>query len=342
MNQQNSNITIPRIDDGKMWNLISPIIGYPAMLVAHNLKFFSLLNKNPLSLSEIAKATKIETRPAKAILNVCVAMELMKLEDDIYTLTPLAEDYLLEDSHTYFGGFLDLIINNYSSYSFETLKKSVLTNSPCAYGDEEVFPSHEEQIELARNFTHAMHGHSMGAALVWPEKVDLSEHKIMLDIAGGSGAHSIGATLKYPSLQAIILDMPPVCDVAKEYVDRYALSDRIQTHASDMWEDPFPTADLHFYSLIYHDWPPEKGHYLSQKSFESLPSGGRIMIHEMLYDEKMGPLAIAAYNIPMLSWMQGQGYSSQDLSEMLESAGFIDIETKKTFGYWSVVMGRKP
>jgi hypothetical protein len=61
-----------------------------------------------------------------------------------------------------------------------------------------------------------------------------------------------------------------------------------------MWQDAFPAADLHFYSNIFDDWPSEKGRFLSEKSFNSLPVGSRIVLHEVLYnDEKTGPFAAA-------------------------------------------------
>jgi hypothetical protein len=111
-----------------------------------------------------------------------------------------------------------------------------------------------------------------------------------------------------------------------------------------MWEDPFPEADLHFYSNIYHDWSREKGALLTRKSFESLPPGGRIVVHEMLLDDdKTGPLAAVGFNIVMLVWSaDGAQYSGREFSEMLTDAGFGQIETKLTFGYNSIVTAVKP
>ncbi len=110
-----------------------------------------------------------------------------------------------------------------------------------------------------------------------------------------------------------------------------------------MWKDPFPRADLHFYSYIYHDWPPEKCRFLTQKSFDSLERGGRIIVHEMLYnDEKTGPFPIAAFSVIMLGWTEGEQYSGSELSAMLTEAGFTDIQAKPTFSYYSIVTGRKP
>jgi hypothetical protein len=60
-------------------------------------------------------------------------------------------------------------------------------------------------------------------------------------------------------------------------------------------------------------------------------------------DDKTGPFPVAAFNIVMLLWTtEGQHFSSRELSAVLAEAGFTDIEVKPTFGYWSIVTGRKP
>ena len=335
----------PRTDDRPLWDIVFGIWGYPAVLVAHDLKLFPLLAEKPRTLPEVCEALTIARRPAEALLTVCTSVGLVQVQDGCYSLTPLSEEYLLESSPTYFGGFLDcMVIANYPVWSFASLKKAVLTDTPQIYGGEDTWKSHEEQVNLARTFTRAMHGASMGPALAWPEVLDLSGHKVMLDVGGGSGAHCIGAALRWPNLQALVLDIAPVCEVAEEFIMRHSLQSRITTHVGDMWNDPFPAADLHFHSMIYHDWAPEKCRILTRKSFESLESGGRIIIHEMLYhDEKTGPFPVAAFNIDMLLWLEGaEQYSGRELSAMLTEAGFTDIEVKPTFGYWSIVTGRKP
>lgn len=333
----------PRTDGQPLWDINFGILAGSAVLVAHDLKLFPLLAEQPRTLSEVCEALHIAARPAEALLSVCVAWGLMHVQDGCYSLTPTSEDYLLESSPTYFGGFLDFVIANHSMSSFASVKKAVLTNASQVYRGEEMFKAHEEQANLARAFTRAMHGTSMGPALAWPEVVDLSGHQVMLDVGGGSGAHCIGASRRWPSLHAIVFDIAPVCEVAQEFITRYASRSRIQTHVGDMWNDPFPLADLHFYSWIYHDWPRERGQFLTRKSFESLAPGGRIIIHEMLYnDQKTGPLSAAADSIAMLVFTEGQQYSGRELSAMLVEGGFVDIEVKPTFGSWSIVTGRKP
>jgi hypothetical protein len=217
---------------------------------------FPFLAEAPRTLPEVCEALQIARRPARALLAICTSLGLVEVRAGRYALTPLSEEYLLDSSPTYFGGMFDMMIANNAVYSFESVKKAVLTDTAQVYdGGREMFQSHVEQAELARAFTRIMHSRGMGPALAWPEALDLSGHQLLLDVGGGSGAHCIGAALRWPHLHAIVFDMAPVCEVAQEYIARHGLQPRIRTLVGDLWQDPFPTADVHF-STIYHDWPP--------------------------------------------------------------------------------------
>ncbi|WDD30181.1 methyltransferase (plasmid) [Nostoc sp. UHCC 0926] len=338
-------IHLPKTDERKIWDLINiGSVGYRTFLVAHELRLFSLLADQPLTIVEICESLHIKHRAAEALLSMNVSLGLLEINDKAYTVTQLARDYLLETSPTYIGAFLDLAIANIQIYSYNSIKQAILTNTSQVYSGEKIFQAHEEQIALAQAFTKGMHGHSMAGALAWPQAIDLSKYRRLLDIGGGSGAHSIGAALRWPNLQSTILDIPIVCDIAPEYIKQYNLQNRITIEPNNMWNDPFPPAELHFYADIYHDWPLEKGRFLTQKSFESLEPGGRIIIHEMLYDNEqhLGAPAVAAYNVVMLICTEGQQYSGIELSKMLSEAGFVDIQILPTSGYWGIVTGCKP
>lgn len=340
---RSSNIKAPRVDDRQVWDVIFAVYGYPALLLAHRLKIFSLLANAPLTLAEICHAINIKQRPAEAVLTVATALGFLSLQDGRYGLTTVAEEYLLEKSPSYFGFLWDLMIDNYQVCSFTSLEKAILTDSPQTYGGGDLYQSHEEQIELLHRFTRGMHSMSMASALAWPSVLDFSSYRTMLDIGGSSGAHSIGAASRLPNLKAIVMDFSQVCDVADEYIAEYSLQSRIRTHDANIWSDPWPAADLHFFSNIYHDWPPEKCHFLTAKSFRYLDCGGRIVIHEMLCnDEKTGPFAPASFGMMMMGWTEGKQYSGLELSTMLKEIGFVDIAIHKAFGYYSLVTGIKP
>lgn len=131
-------IARPKTDDRPMWDILSGIFGYSAVLVSHDLKLFALLAEKPRTLPEVCEALGIASRPAAALLSVNASLELVRLKDGRYALTPFSEDYLVENSPTSFSGYLDLVTATYSVYSsVESLKKAVLTNSSQVYGGEE-------------------------------------------------------------------------------------------------------------------------------------------------------------------------------------------------------------
>jgi len=332
----------PRNDDLKLIQALDAALGSFALLVAHDLRLFPALSRGPRTAAQMATELGIASRPAEALLCVAEAQGFVESTNGLYRLTSLAEDYLLPESPTYYGGMLDLRIATSSTNSLDALKRAVLNDAAPAYGGGGIFESHAANVGRAETFTRAMHSRSIAAALAWPQLLDLSGNRVMLDVAGGSGAHSIGAALAWPNLNAVIFDIEQVCAIAEQYVKEEGLSERISTRVGDMWRDSLPSADLHFYSNIYHDWPPEKCSFLTRKSFDALPPGGRLVVHEMLYDDdKKGPLETAIYSITMLLWTEGRQYSGKELTEMMSEAGFKNVEVKRSFGLWSIVTGVK-
>jgi len=326
------NISQPRADDQPLWDLMAAARGYTAMLIAHDLKLFAYLGERPRTLEQICTALTLPAHPAEALLTMLESLSLLHVQSGLYALTPLAADALLESSPSYFGWYLDREIANEAVFSFESFKAAVVNNSGLSLRADR------------RLFAHAMHSMSMGAALAWPRAIDLSSAHVMLDVGGGSGAHSIAAALHWPHLQILWFDKEvEMLKVAEEFVALYGVQSRVHMHLGDMLNDPFPAADLHLFSAIYHHWPEERCHLLTAKSFASLKSGGRILIHERPYnDTRTGPLAIASMTLPALLRGEAGRYSAPDYADMLGEAGFVDIKVKPTTGYWSLITGCKP
>jgi len=70
-----------------------------------------------------------------------------------------------------------------------------------------------------------------------------------------------------------------------------------------------------------------------KKSFDALPSGGRILLHEILMDDDgCGPLPAAAFSMLMLIGTRGRQYSLPELRGFLEPAGFTGVEASAPAG----------
>jgi hypothetical protein len=330
------------LHDDAVLEILYSNFGCFALLTAHKLQMFGLFESGSLTAIEAANKLQIAARPAEILLTTLTAQRLMSRTDDRFSLEPVARRYFLASSETYLGGMLDFAVATHAMCTVENLERCARSDRSLAYGRGEMFREHAEEVARARVFTDAMHSQSIAPAMAWPKKIDLSNHKIMLDVAGGSGAHSIGALQHWPELRSSVFEMAPVSGFVSEYAERYRLSDRLGAVTGDMWNDAYAPADLHFYSQVYHDWPPEKCRFLTEKSFASLPPGGRIIIHELLLEPgKSGPLLSTLMAMVMLLWTEGQQYSGRELMELLESVGFVDVRTEQTFGSWGIVTGTK-
>ncbi|AOI50308.1 methyltransferase [Burkholderia oklahomensis] len=335
-------LTLPRRDDIAIYDITLGLFVSPAMLIAHRAGLFRQLDGRPSTLGELCAALGLARRPAEALVNIAVALGFVRRDADRYALTTLGEDLLVERSPTYFGAFFDLMYEASDTFSLKSLETAIRDDAAHPYGSPDVFQSHEQQDELAKRFTRAMESASAVHAPVWPTKLDLSMHRVMLDIGGGSGVHTRGALSAWPALHGILFELPNVCELSRPYFEKSSVRERVALHPGDMLHDPFPDADLHFYSNVFHAWPREEDALLARKSFEALPPGGRIVLHEVLYrDDKSGPLAAAASSLMMISWTEGEQYSSHELSAILTDAGFSSIETIPSSGYYSLVTGVK-
>src|SRR5690606_36043406 len=132
---------------------------------------------------------------------------------------------------------------------------------------------------------------------------------------------------------------------AARYIAAAGVGGRVATHAANMFTEPWPRGhDVHFFSNVFHDWSGETCCLLAKRSFEALPSGGLILLHEMLMDDDgCGPLHAAAFSLLMLMGTRGRQYSLPELRGFLEQAGFTDVEAQGTGqGYYSLVSARRP
>jgi hypothetical protein len=139
------------------------------------------------------------------------------------------------------------------------------------------------------------------------------------------------------------MELPAMCEVAESYIKAGDVADRVDTTAVDMFRQPWPQGyDAVFFSNIWHDWNFQTCRWLASRSFEALPSGGRIMLHEMLLDDDgTGPATAASFSMLMLLATQGQQFTFGELKTILDGAGFARAEATPTYGYYSITTGHK-
>jgi peroxiredoxin/predicted O-methyltransferase YrrM len=331
--------------DRRIYDIYIAARGSAALAVAVRIGLFDLLERGPLGSAEIARRLELAPRPVALLCRVLAAMGLLeradaeRAEGGRLRLADDARAHLVRGRAGWLGGLIELEMEAFVTPAM--LMEVLRSGRPSVYGDEDPWQRHARDPARARAFTAAMHSISEGPARALADSLDLAATRRLLDVGGGSGAYAIALARRWPELECTIFDLPAVCEIAREYVERAGLAGRIRTVAGDFLREPFPAGhDAVLFSQILHDWSPETGRALAGKAAAALAPGGLAIVHEKLVSDA-GPLANALVDVDMLVWTEGQQWSGPALHQLFAAAGFADVETRPTAGYWSAVVARR-
>jgi (2Fe-2S) ferredoxin/SAM-dependent methyltransferase len=175
--------------------------------------------------------------------------------------------------------------------------------------------------------------------------LQLSKVTRVLDVGGGSGAHTVAVLRAFEGATAELLDLPQVIRFTTRYIRDAGMEERIRLRAGDFNTDPFGSGfDLVLFSYIMHFTPPETVKRLMAKAFDALVPGGRVVINDyVLNAERTLPRTAAIASLNMLvSTRGGQAYSFDDFNTWLQAAGFTHVTKVALAGPTDVVTAVRP
>jgi ubiquinone/menaquinone biosynthesis C-methylase UbiE len=166
----------------------------------------------------------------------------------------------------------------------------------------------------------------------------------LLDVGGGTGLYAIAWLQRWPELRAIVWDRPEVLKVARELAVEHGVSERLDTLEGDMFRDPVPDGvDVALFSNVLHDWDVPECMALVSRCARSLPSGGRLIVHDVLLDDDQGgPLSIALYSAALFRLTEGRAYSANEYRAWLEAAGLNPGPVVPTLVHCAAIVAEKP
>lgn len=312
-------------------------------LRACDLKLFTLVEGGINSTDKVSRHLKISYRSARHLLDGMTSLGLLIREGEHYQTTPLSSTYLVEGKITYLGDMFAIINQNYSQWmTYERERRQGHLETPLdEHGTRYGTQSDEETIF----FTRTMHAFSLGPGMLFGQKFDFTGRKYLLDLAGGSGALSIGAVTHNPWLRATILERPTVCSIARTYIEAAGMTDRINVMAADLFSDDYPSGpDIHMYSSIFCELPADRCLYLLRKSYNSLTSGGLVIIHDWVTEAShVGPNGqLPSDTDTATASPYDAGHTFIDYVSWLEYTGFSDIKLYQLTSTNWLVYGYKP
>lgn len=339
------NIDLPVVDDTGIWNAWMSMLNVPAISVALELDIFESLGKEPASAETLASRLGFQERPLKALLPLLVHLGFLNDYDNKYNLTRQAQSYLLEESPFCWSGVFKREGRMLTRHKL--LLEAITGKKEEHEGRDrpaESWESGQVSMEMAKEVTAFMHSHSMAAAVGMTRTIDFAGINRVLDVGGGSGCFAIALAKLDKTMNCTVMELPAICELANEYIAQAKVSSQVDTITIDMFRESWPSGyDAHFFSNIFHDWNFDTCRKLALSSFEALESGGKILLHEMLlHDGGKAPYPAIAFSLLMAIGTMGQQFTLPQLKEILEDAGFINIKSDSSYGYYSIVSGEKP
>lgn len=329
-----------RLDTVRLQEMVQGFWRAGALMAAVELGFFTAVSKGADTVPKMAKALDITETNAERLSTACVAMGLLALADDgTMTNAPDVERFLVDGQRSYAGPWMLFTKprwNDWGNLAEHLRRKEV--NRLGKYG--------EFTVEKAREYHKATYSIGMGAGRRFARQVDLSGRKKLMDLGGGSGAYSIVATENWPGLSAVVLDLPPVVVVAREFIAENGASGRVTAVACDFTADPFPTdCDVAVMASNLPIYSREIVAQVVRKTFDALLPGGEMhLIGETLDDDRRGPIGPALWGLSeAISGTTGLAHTEADCVGYFTAAGFQDVQVHEFVrGTLSRITGRKP
>jgi hypothetical protein len=317
-------------------------MGSQALFAALELGIFDALADEPSDFDVLAATLRAPVGPLRVLLSTCQALKLLTREGERYTNSPAAARFLVRASRSYVG---DYYLRQISPIIYPNMPmvRALLRGGLVVQLDYTTTYTSPEKTE---EFIRGQHAGSVGPAIMLTRTYDFAGCSCLLDLGGGSGAFAIETVKRYPSMSAVVLDLPAVIAVTERVIAEAGLADKISSVGSDLRSAHWPPgADAILLSYIVSCYSPETLHDLMARTFAYLPAGGRLLLHDFaLHADRSGPHNAALFLFGQLSGAaETTAYTVDELAAAMRAAGYVEVASQPflpdiTF----LVTGRKP
>lgn len=297
-----------------------------AMLAGMQLDLFSLLADDPQTVGELASHLNVRSDKLAILCYALVATELLTVSDDRFSNTDESDRFLVRDKPEFLGDRHHI----WSRIWPATMQaaESIRTGKPQAHLDFSSI-SDDEQIE----FFSGLHPASISGGREFAAACDLSQHRSMVDVGGGSGGFTLGLIEKWSHLQATVVDLPHITTVTRRFIEEAGATDKITIVGADLVTEPCPdsltdTFDVAILRNFIQVLSPDDAKSALGHVADALHPGGRIYVTgHILDDTRAAPRESVTFNLVFLNiYENGQAYTQHEYETWLEEAGYTDIE----------------
>jgi SAM-dependent methyltransferase len=181
----------------------------------------------------------------------------------------------------------------------------------------------EQNPEIARVFHRGVRSLGSQAASTIATAYDFSKYETVLDVGGGEGV-LVAAVLKaYPSIRAILFDLPSIVDQSRGVLREAGVSHRCVTMAGDFFIGVPKGADLLILSRVLHNWGDEDALAIMKNCRSALAPNARLLIVEYLIADGKAGIAAKLFDLQMMVYFgRARERPIEDYRTLLHRAGF--------------------
>lgn len=294
------------------------------LIACTELGVFDAAGSGGVDVTDLAQRLDADAAALARLLNAAVAVGLLHRHGATYANSPIAMACLAADGPFYLGNLVTREGAFYRRWS--RLTEAVRTGQR---PQENVVD--ERQTNWVRDFELALYDLARTAAPAIAEALGPllpqgnTRRVRVLDVGGGHGAYSIALAQRYRNVEAVVFDLPPVAEVAREIVANSNIADRVQVQAGDFKIDEFDTGyDLALLFGILVSEPPADAVALLHKVHAALTPNGLVIIRGFyLEPDRTGPVEASLFDLHMLlSTGAGAAHTIDDVAAWLHASGF--------------------
>ncbi|MDE0944885.1 MAG: methyltransferase [Alphaproteobacteria bacterium] len=317
-----------RVDTVRLQTMVKGFWESAALMSGVELGLFTAISKGQNTIDAAAGAMGIEVENAERLMTALTAMDLLEREGDKFANAPDVERFLVEGTTSYAGPWM--LFGKPAWNEWGNLTQHLRQPK----SEQKVLGKYDDSftVERAREYHAATYSIGMGAARRFHKQVDLTGRTRIMDLGGGSGCYCITAANTYPEMTAVVLDLPSVAVVAREFIAEHNVQDRVTAEPCDFTADALPTdTDVAIMASNLPIYSREIIAGVVSRVYDALLPGGEFhLIGEILDDDRCGPIAPALWGLSeAVSGSTGLAHSEGDVVGYLTKAGFSDVETNE-------------
>lgn len=319
------------------------------LLTAVEFEIFTTLGANSMTGVELAEKTGIHERGIYDFFDALVALGFLQRKGDgaisRYRNSVESEKFLDKNRPEYVGGFLEMAsVRLFRSWG--DLGEALKTGKPQSeikHSQKSHFEELYSDIPRLEQFMNAMAGISMGNFIAFAKKFDFSNCKTLCDVGGATGLLSSLVAQEHKDIECTTFDLPAVEPIAKKFLQKQGVTERVKVDSGDFFKDPLPKADVITMGMILHDWNLENKMHLIKSAYEALPEGGAFVAIESIIDDARRENAYGLMMSLNMLVMLGDAFnfSFADFKGWCQEVGFKKFDKLHLIGPYSAVVAYK-